>query len=753
MKRTYAFRSRTKCKASGEFIDVLVVFFGRAEVDMNVLDDEIQNYLKTNDPPPHALLLVSFEKYAKLLIRAWQENKTRADFLWNRGQRKGLGYLKEIGIWQFEDGSFRKAYRYQQSTQNYDLDVSDLWREGLAQLVDARNVFQEAPPGHIFKHPSGRATHQFLLASKLLSDEVDAYFVAMAICATVWDRLKKTTTLHIDTMGIYPIARAVENITRLCGGSNQEWGINNFHSYREMEGLYTAVDDTDAVLVSASTSGAMVKKLYTEKVPEEALITLLDMSDEGRYGTVVYARNRHADSPNSGRTQRTQNETVIQLDDEYFAAQGKKPRPFVLTKDHKPDSLQPLLDNFSKSSVLQLNHAHKGKPARNELVWLDEAAVAVNSKMKEWLKDEIRLKTPASVSHIIGLEGKSRNRMAPICVKILEKIAGRKPKLLDNLTTLSKADIKEVTGVLVCGAVVGNGHTLRSIARDLREKVPEASRHFVVAVGLPETRQAWVRLKQFLTQSGDKERPYLLSSWQVLPTGASSEPSDAWQRAIKLMQSAQHMRVDDLSWPKDVTEESISLMGKDLDSHQRGYLTTISGQPLKLTRGFVFWNPCSQTRTESDNAAVSFLAMSSALQNAREHDVPGSRLSSSLHETVVLDVENFLRYNDGVLQASLLRAADAHELDYSGSPELSEILREFLEKVFLNACRQYGDASLEFGLALATQRLRLTKEDSIELVKRIKDQLSKPSVLHGFIYAWMQSINDHSLMARQNPPP
>jgi hypothetical protein len=132
--------------------------------------------------------------------------------------------------------------------------------------------------------------------------------------------------------------------------------------------------------------------------------------------------------------------------------------------------------------------------------------------------------------------------------------------------------------------------------------------------------------------------------------------------------------------------------------------------------------------------------MSAALQNAREHGEAGSRLSSSMHETVVLDAENFLRFNDGVLQASLLRAADAHELDYSGSPELSEMLREFLEKVFLNASRPYGDASLEFGLALATQRLRLTTADSLELIRRLKDKLIQPSVLHGLICAWWLSI-------------
>ncbi len=741
MKRSHAFRSRTNCRTSGEFIDVLVVFFARAELDMNVLDDEVQDNLKTCDPLPDAVVLLSFDEYADCLIEVWKQNKTRADDLVRRGQRNAVDYLKELSVWTFRDGSFIKAFRDDQSRRAYDLNLTDILRDGLAQLVDLR-AFQEAPPGHIFKHPSGRATRQFLLASELLRDEVDAYFVAIAICATAWGRLKATSTLHIDTMGIYPIARAVEDITQRCGGSAQKWEIDSFHSHEGMAGLHAVLTEADAVLVSASTTGSMVGKLHQDGVPADALITLLEMSDVERCGSVVYARSRHTDVTTI-ELQRSQNETVIELAGEYFAAQGKKPRPFVLTKAHRPLSLHAFLENFSHRSVLRLNHPRTANASRKDLVSLDETVVADNPKMRRWLEDEIRLKTPASVSHIISLDGEGANRMAQISEEILRPIAGRPPKLmtLEKLVDLGDAAQTVMTGVLVCGAVVGDGHSLRAVARDLRELAPKASRHFIVAVGLPETMQAWRRLKQFLIQSGDKERPYLLSSWMVLPTGAPSGTGEAWRRAAELMQQADQMDLaDDAEWLKEQSLASIDLMARALETRGNSYLQTASDKDLKLTSGFVFWDPTSQVRDESNNAAVSFLAMSAVLQNAREHGEVGSRLSSSMHETVVLDAENFLRFNDGVLQASLLRAADAHELDYSGSPELSEMLREFLEKVFLNASRPYGDASLEFGLALATQRLRLTTADSLELIRRLKDKLIQPSVLHGLICAWWLSI-------------
>lgn len=128
--------------------------------------------------------------------------------------------------------------------------------------------------------------------------------------------------------------------------------------------------------------------------------------------------------------------------------------------------------------------------------------------------------------------------------------------------------------------------------------------------------------------------------------------------------------------------------------------------------------------------------MTSALQNAREFSDPLLKLASTVHETVVLDAENFLRFNDGVLQASLLRAALPHELDYSGSPEFSEVLREFLEKVFVNYSKNYGRAAPEFALALATGRMRLTDTDKKLLIEKLSGVFTTPSVLLGLIYCW-----------------
>lgn len=741
MKRSLSFRVRTTCQSSGELIDVLLIFFGRSTSDMNVLDDEIQNSLKTPEPIPDAIALVSYGDQAARIAEAWQINSARAKTLMARGKAEKLEYLKELAIWRFKDGQYAKVHRAVESHRNFELDLGRLIAECLSRLVDERGAYQEAPPGHVFRHPSKRETKNFLLASELLEDEIDAYFVALSIASAAWSRLKDTNLLHIDTMGIYPIARALEEVVCTAGGvfPATPWEIDSFHSHDGMSGLHRVVGSNEAVLVSASTSGAMAARLADSGVSADALITLLDMTNVGRKGTVVYARDRH-NTLSAQVSPRNHGETVIELTGEYFAARGKKPRALTLAKGHQPRSLEVLLKHFSEVDILKLNRCRANGTQTIDLVSLDELAVARNAAFTKWVADEIRWKTPISVTHVLPVPGPGGKEMAAVCLAAIKASSGVTAKLVEPEEMQQLAEGDGVGGVLVCAPIVGNGHGLRSLARDLRELVPKASRHFITGVGLPETEEAWRRLAQFLTQSGDKSLPYQFSCWAWISTGAVPGRGPAWQSASQLMQKTEQIAVSsDAPWNVEHIQTSLRLVGDALEANADTFLPGSQGAPLKLTRGFVYWNASNEDLNKCDHAAVSFAAMTSALQYAREFPDPLLKLASTVHETVVLDAENFLRFNDGVLQASLLRAAMPYELDYSGAPDLSEVLREFLEKVFINHSKNYGEAAPEFALALATGRLRLTDADKKRLIDTLRGVFTAPSVLLGLMYCWSVS--------------
>ena len=81
---------------------------------------------------------------------------------------------------------------------------------------------------------------------------------------------------------------------------------------------------------------------------------------------------------------------------------------------------------------------------------------------------------------------------------------------------------------------------------------------------------------------------------------------------------------------------------------------------------------------------------------------------------VALDPENFARFNDGVIQASILRAALPSELDYRGNAEASTFMGVLLERV-ASRLGEPQQAELEFLTALAIGRLRLNKPDLVRV--------------------------------------
>jgi hypothetical protein len=739
MRRSISFPSRTTCLATGQLIDAVCVFFGRSDLDMSVIDDEIQAAIKTRSPVPDVLALVSFGGVADQLADTWRANPERATGLVQRGRSDQVDYLKEVGIWAFRDGRLELIHRDQRSRASFQLDLPVLVRTGLAWLVDKTRAFQIAPSGHVFRHPSKRKSKYFLLASELVRDEIDAYFVGLCVCLAAWPRLSGVGTLHIDTMGIYAVARAVEDIVSSSGGRvPTPWRIDSFHSHDGIDGLHAVIEADEAVLISASTTGSMAASFADSGVPEAALITLLDVSEVGRRSTIVYARDSYPPVPTFPVREISavdHEETVIDLTGEYFVATGKRPRPLLLSKDHRPAALSTLLNQFSGAEACWLNRRRPGLPAATDVVSLDGDRIAANPEFRKWVEAEIRAKTPASVSHVMHLPGAGAEALAEYCADAIGALVSKRPLVIQQ-TDLFTIDVPSVSGIMTCAALVGNGHALRAASRDLREVVPAASRHFLVGVGLPTSEEAWRRLGQFLVQSGDPNRPYLFSQWLSLPTGCDSGSDQAWVRGAALMQKTEQMLVRaDSPWNRDSVQSSLQLVGDVLVQAAGGFLPTAAGASQRLTRGFVYWSPGDARQLEAANhAAASFLAMASGLQTAREFKEASKCLRSTLHEMVVLDPENFLRFNDGVLQASLLRAARPYELDYSAAPELSEVMREFLEKVFENQHRSYGEAALEFGFALATGQLRLTAADTRVLLQRLIPRLAEASVLLGFLY-------------------
>ena len=88
----------------------------------------------------------------------------------------------------------------------------------------------------------------------------------------------------------------------------------------------------------------------------------------------------------------------------------------------------------------------------------------------------------------------------------------------------------------------------------------------------------------------------------------------------------------------------------------------------------------------------------------------------------ILDPANFSRFNDGIIQASILRAAYPEELSYGFDNDVSQEMTNTLETIIKYCDDEQGEALLEFLYAIAIKKMTLAKVHLEKIIKLLKDR-------------------------------
>ena len=86
-------------------------------------------------------------------------------------------------------------------------------------------------------------------------------------------------------------------------------------------------------------------------------------------------------------------------------------------------------------------------------------------------------------------------------------------------------------------------------------------------------------------------------------------------------------------------------------------------------------------------------------------------LKQSNYVRNLLSPDNFQRFNDGIIQASILRAGKIEFFAYDLDKESSIKMKTLINSMVDNYKNTHGEALLEFLLAIGTRKLRLKKKD------------------------------------------
>ncbi|ANF83740.1 hypothetical protein A7J50_0291 [Pseudomonas antarctica] len=706
MKRYHSWICDEECSTNSIRLSVLVICYNSCILEVDSFYKDIEESLKRLEVLPDCVYFVGNSAQLRVAKNALSPEQNQREILIKRGQRYGTDFVKVYNFFAWDGTNFVEHSLYPGPTIEFKIDGRKLFLPGLLSLIEENNVVHLAPSGHSFKHPSGNINKLFIQSRELASNEAQLYVLGYALAAKYFDKLISSRLILIDTMGIYSV---VKTALQLVGGSAE---IQSFHSYENLA-LISEPDVEYFCVISASTSGSMARKLVKQNFKPEKILTLIDISDQGREGGVLIPLSKMSRSYSNLVSDELG--TLIELIGENFTSKAKPPKSVTVALKHNPDHLGEILKKFGLDGVLPLNSMTAGK---SRLIELDASRLLTDAEFSHWLDIEINWSVSMAINCIVYCGGESSRLLAELA---LQKVKSRLDSSIqihlvsqDELSSLTDAT---VTGVLVVSAVVGDGGGLRDVSRDLRNFVDATiPRHFIAAVGLPQTEASWGKLTDFLTRN-PTSRKYGFSNWLLLPIGYDGVET-AWRRLGKLSAEAEQADPSISGLDIDIARNSLDMVSVLIENNYHSFLPKPDGEKLDLSHGFLFFEAGSEIAEAYDKVSQSavYLTMTSVLQKAREHKDHAIQLKASGYESVVLSPECFLRFNDNILQACFLRAAHPHELDYSASPDLSKLMKEFLLKVFQRHSHKFGDASLEFAAALAVGSLKLSEPDTKVLI-------------------------------------
>ena len=307
----------------------------------------------------------------------------------------------------------------------------------------------------------------------------------------------------------------------------------------------------------------------------------------------------------------------------------------------------------------------------------------------------------------------------------------------DEVTEKIKDD-KIEGSVVILGSCIANGKNLLYLSRTLR---PFAKLRLIYFIGLTRAsnEEYLDALKKNLKQgSYGKESNSFVEVESFCCNKESKETS--WLREkdflLDLIDSENTINA------VDYFKKRIALVDESISNRQKGLANSLfypntSGDELQLRKSFAFFN-FTDYETDVSQADVYFTINNifNSLRNSHDYE---HCLRQTEFVRNIIDPHNFNRFNDGIIQASILRSASPAELSYHIDEELSNEMKWILEKIIDQHKTPQGEGLIEFLYAISAEKLTLKKEHLFELSVKL-DAITDNELVKAFNFHIKQNI-------------
>lgn len=604
-------------------------------------------------------------------------------------------------------------------------DFGAMLTAGIVNLARKHEAVLVAPPGHHFVHPRKRHSAAFLRAANMLIQGEEIGFLALVILPYLPNSVEK---IWIDSSSIASLVYATYLLKSRLSGKFFAPRIESFSSYDGIKNLTVQNPAREMVLISATATGSLPQEVTRRtKLPTSRIITLFSTAEEVT-GTLIFDA-RSAMGKQELATLRVFEETAcewcrdgsrtITFVGDQFLADAATVSAHIVVQTDAPPSLKRVMKKYRGRNAFSLKRdASRGV----HRLHIDLESTLLRDDARGQISTLVRRHAPASTSHILAVGGDDSRRFAEIVADEIAELGLQRPQLIDP--TASNDTPEDRRGVVVVSASIGSGQSLQDASRDLREPFKNQPRTFFGGLRKHAVASHQTTLMRDLEHNNDAPKHIIC----VVDDMTLPHPNQlsAWALELRFWQTAaNNLRIDEPSNPVlSKVENRIAVLSGDIGGNQL-FLPTGTGTPLLLRPSFAFWD--AEYGAEITQGDV-FATIASILENCRTVSKLGQTkapLAQSPFHYAVLASENFARFNDGIIQASFLRAAFPHEMNYGDSGTTAHSVN--ITNMILNMLRRPDDAQaeacLEFLIALSTKRLRLAAVDIARLAEHPRAQL------------------------------
>ena len=609
---------------------------------------------------------------------------------------------------------------------------------GLLNIIEKRNLVINPPENIHFVKPSGKHTTKFIDVKNILESSTEISFLAINILKLLPERIEK---IYVDTSGIYSLAFELSNLIRSFNSTNEIIPIDSFGSYGSYEDYQFKSDKSTLVLISASTSNELYKELrHPDKLDEANFITLFmtQKNQESQKVLVEFTKYRRFYPSSAFENFESYSEdkcpmcaekssVPVPLGKDRFDFVAPRTASYLPVANDSDKQLKGLISEYKNLNVFKcLFDGVDGKKTKTPEYFIDVGEIIQNENFRnKVINTFINRHFPLNTGCILYCNDQGAKELA----EFIQTAVSQRNLTVNIYNGEIPNDAVIDKGIIVVAGSLESGKSLLNISRSLRKF---HNQPITYVIGFAKYNSE-IELKKLISDlrfstglSG--HHPVHVIEKILLPINEHEEI--IWDRELELLNkiSLQYKQNTTLN---TVIDERIQLLKNCRSKDIKGlgeslFINTIKDDSFVLGKSFAFWNT-SDNSSEFKHQATVYFTISSILQKLRtEINKDGVKPLGDGYIIRQLDPLLFDRFNEGIIQSSVLRCAKSRELDYRHSDSQSKIIGSLIERMLKNPDSKESSGLSEFLLALCLKRLQIKKDQLSILKEHSLDQTKHP---------------------------